>query len=438
MARAALLGLALAATPLAAQRPAPAATVAAAPPANVRAGVDLWRAGDYPGAVAIWQPFANAGDPDAMFNIGQAYKLGRALPLDKVIARDWYRRAAAKGHLPAQANLGILLFQAGEKPEAARWLKMAADRGEMRAQYVLGVAHWNGDGVARSLALAYAYLTRASAQGLTEATGALGNLNQTISPAERSNGQTITASLAVGNGVPTTYATSAAPTNTAQLNRMTMEAVQKPAPMPAVPVVPVPKPVVAKPVPAPVVERPAAVAPPLPKPVPKPVVVASAPAPAAPVPTPAPAAPAPTPVPAARPVVPTSVVTVPVAAPPIAVRPAPPAVRTTELPPAAPPVVQAAAPKPVLPKPIPVAMKPVEKALPAEKSKVADKPKVADKAQVADKSKVADKAKPVETPPGWRVQLGAFGKKAQAEAAWDDVVAKQKTAVGKAKPIYEP
>ena len=132
-----MIGLVMLALPALAQAPKPAvvptATQPAVPP-SVRAGVDLWRAGDYPAAVTIWQPFAATGDADAMFNLGQAYKLGRAVPVDKALARDWYRKAALKNHLPAQANLGILLFQAGEKPEAARWLKQAADRGEMRAQ----------------------------------------------------------------------------------------------------------------------------------------------------------------------------------------------------------------------------------------------------------------------------------------------------------------
>lgn len=394
MARFILAAAVLVAAPgMAQQRPKPVvpAVAAAAVPPSVRAGVDLWRAGDYPGAVAVWQPFANAGDADAMFNIGQAYKLGRALPLDKAIARDWYRRAAAKGHMPAQANLGILLFQAGEKPEAARWLKMAADRGEMRAQYVLGVAHWNGDGVARSLPLAYAYLSRASAQGLTEATGALGNLGRAISPAERASGQGVATSLAAGNGVPATMVASAAPASTAELNRMNMEAVQKPAPAQksavasavAVPIAPV---VVAV-VPKPAVAVAASVAPPKPG-LPKSVVTIAPPVVTGP---PAVVAVAPTVAPAVE-------------------RPAAPAVRMVELPASA----------PLAPAPKPMVVKAVQKPQPVDKLKVAEKPKV------------------VEPAPAWRVQLGAFGKKSQAEAAWAEVVAKQKTAVGKAKPIYAP
>lgn len=402
MARSLLLaGLVLATPVLGAPRPKPAPAAPAPPPPSVRAGVDLWRAGDWAGAVANWQPFAAAGDADAMFNMGQAYKLGRSVPLDKAIARDWYRKAAAKGHLPAQANLGILLFQAGEKAEAAQWLKSAADRGEMRAQYVLGVAHWNGDGVPRSLPLAYAYLARSSAQGLTEATGALNNLTRTISPVERANGWAIATSLSAGNGIPPAYVPAAKPMTVAELNRATLEAVQRPQPA-AQATVAVSPPVVTPP---PITRAPAGTVPP---------------AAAEPVRTPAPApvAPPPKPVAAATTIVapaptPPAITAPPpsVAMPPAIERPAAPEVRTVDLPPAKPVVVAEA-----------VKVPPTAK---AEPEKPAEKPKAAAK-------------KPAEPPPGWRVQLGAFGKQAQAETAWNEIKTKQKAAVGTAKPIYEP
>ena len=313
-----MVGLLLAA-PANAARPKPEPAAPTAPPLSVRAGVELWRNGDWAGAVANWQPFAVAGDADAMFNMGQAYKLGRAVPVDKAIARDWYRKAAIKGHLPAQANLGILLFQAGEKAEAAQWLKSAADRGEMRAQYVLGVAHWNGDGVPRSLPLAYAYLARSSAQGLAEATGALNNLTRSISPVERANGWAIATSLAAGNGIPPAYAAAAKPMTVAELNRANLEAVQRPLPaavkpveaLPAAPLAPAPKPaVVAVPVPQ------------------NPVVVAVA-------------KPAPAPAPPSKVFIPPPVLTT---TPPPVERPPAPEVRTVQVPPAKPIVVADAAP----------------------------------------------------------------------------------------------
>ena len=382
-----MVGLLLAA-PADAARPKPEPAAPTAPPLSVRAGVELWRNGDWAGAVANWQPFAVAGDADAMFNMGQAYKLGRAVPVDKAIARDWYRKAAIKGHLPAQANLGILLFQAGEKAEAAQWLKSAADRGEMRAQYVLGVAHWNGDGVPRSLPLAYAYLARSSAQGLAEATGALNNLTRSISPVERANGWAIATSLAAGNGIPPAYAAAAKPMTVAELNRANLEAVQRPLPA------------AVKPVEA----LPAAALPPAPK-----AAVVAVPVPQNPVVVPV-ANPTPVPAPPSKVFIPPPVLTT---TPPPVERPLAPEVRTVELPPAKPVMVADAAP----------AVKAGATTKPAEKP--TEKPKPADK-------------KPAPPPPGWRVQLGAFGKQAQAETAWAEIKTKQKAAIGTAKPIYAP
>jgi hypothetical protein len=201
-----LLAPAEAATPRRGKEPPPTPQAEpAAPVASVKRGVELWRAGDWPGAVAMWQPFADQGDPDAMFNLGQAYKLGRGVTQDRATALGWYRKAAARGHLPAEANLGILLFQGGDKTESLRWLKLAADRGEMRAQYVLGVMHWNGDGAPRSLPLAWAYLSRSAAQELAEAKTALANLDAVISAWDRASGQQVAASLAAGKGVPANF-----------------------------------------------------------------------------------------------------------------------------------------------------------------------------------------------------------------------------------------
>ncbi len=379
------------------------ATVAPVPPIpSVRNGVELWRAGDWSAAVAMWQPFANAGDADAMFNIGQAYKLGRVFPKDLAAARDWFRRAALKGHLPAQANLGILLYQAGEKPEATRWLKSAADRNEMRAQYVLGVAHWNGDGVPRSLGLAYAYLLRSSAQGLAEATSALGNLGNVISPVERANGSAVAASLSAGLGVPNVFAPAAAkpiPSPAVVLADASARRDQliKAAPIAAQPVVPEIK----APVPA------MTVAPPSSAPVP--LAIAQAPAPAQ---TPAP-----------RPAVNAASVAALAAAFPVAKVPSPQIVPNRPETPLVAPVVQSVA------VPASADVKPFEKPKPLEKpvAPPPSRPKPAEPVIAV---------KPVVRSTGWQVQLGAFAQAAQAKAAWTDFKAKQKQLVGKQAPIY--
>ena len=166
-----------------------AATMATAPAhADVKDGVDAWQRGDYQGAVAEWRPAALAGDADAQFNLGQAYKLGRGVPADLKQAEDWYRRAAKQGHLQAEDNLGLVLFTANRRDEAMPFITRSAERGEPRAQYLLGTAHFNGDLAPRDLARAYALTKRASDAGLGIASARLAQLDTLIPLEQRQRG----------------------------------------------------------------------------------------------------------------------------------------------------------------------------------------------------------------------------------------------------------
>src|SRR5688500_1742372 len=86
--------------------------------AGVKEGVDAWQAGNYAMAIAEWRGPAQAGDADAQFNLAQAYKLGRSVPVDLKLAQDWYQKAAIQGHEQAQTNLGLILFQNGDRKGA--------------------------------------------------------------------------------------------------------------------------------------------------------------------------------------------------------------------------------------------------------------------------------------------------------------------------------
>lgn len=155
---------------------------------SVKAGIDAWQQRDYATALAIWKPLAEAGDADAAFNLGQAYRLGRGVPLDLAAAQSWLERAARKDHLEAQATLGLLLFDSGNRIGGLRWLKAAAEAGEPRALLVYGTALYNGDGVKRDPVLAYAYVSRAAAQGLAPAKTTLADLDRIMPLEQRRQG----------------------------------------------------------------------------------------------------------------------------------------------------------------------------------------------------------------------------------------------------------
>lgn len=159
--------------------------------ADVKAGIDAWENGDYPAAIAAWRPLAEQGDADAQFNLGQAYRFGKGVPVDLTLAEHWYRRAADQGHSQAEDNLGLVLFQNGKQKDALPLIRQAADRGNARAQFVLGTILFNGDLAARDRAAAYAYTMRAANGGLQRAQLRLMEMERYLSAEERRKGQSL-------------------------------------------------------------------------------------------------------------------------------------------------------------------------------------------------------------------------------------------------------
>ena len=171
--------------------------LALAPPlgATVRDGVEAWSRGDYAAAVAEWQGPAEAGDPDAMFNMGQAYRLGRGVPTDMERAEQLYRGAAQAGHVQAADTYGLMLFQSGRREEALPYVQAAATRGDPRAQYLIGIAHFNGDLLERDWERAYAFLTLANATGLPQAAPAIEQMDGFIPLEQRQSAASLARQL---------------------------------------------------------------------------------------------------------------------------------------------------------------------------------------------------------------------------------------------------
>ncbi len=131
-------------------------------------GYQAFAAYDLPDiAVEAWQRAADAGLPDAMYNLsvvleersniaeaerwcrraadarhhGAMSKLGLLLEKrgDIAEAEQWWRRAADVGHHGAMSNLGVLLKMRGDVAEAEHWYRRAADVGNPEAMYNLSV-----------------------------------------------------------------------------------------------------------------------------------------------------------------------------------------------------------------------------------------------------------------------------------------------------------
>ncbi|WP_288410648.1 SPOR domain-containing protein [uncultured Sphingomonas sp.] len=156
------------------------ALLSSAAGADVKAGVDAWARGDWATAVREWQQPAAAGDADAQFNLGQAYKLGRGVKMDMAQAERWYALAAQQGHAQAEDNYGLILFQNGKRADAVKWLERSSQRGEARSQFVLGTMLFNGDAVPKNWRRAYALMTRASSAGLPQAAATLAEMDRYV------------------------------------------------------------------------------------------------------------------------------------------------------------------------------------------------------------------------------------------------------------------
>jgi uncharacterized protein len=227
----------------------------AAAAAGVKAGIDAWQAGDYTGAVRIWRPLADQGSGDAQFNLGQAYRLGRGVPADLRTAQSWFEKAAQQGHAQAQANLGLILHQNGERQRAMPWIRKAAEAGDPRAQYVLGTELFNGDLLPKDWPRAYALMQLSAGQGMPFAVSNLQQMDKLIPLQQRQQGLALSREMqgktparppqaagAVGRAnvppsnsalqstLPAPSRTPAAPVRTAQAPKPAPAAQPRPAP----------------------------------------------------------------------------------------------------------------------------------------------------------------------------------------------------------------
>lgn len=208
------------------------APAAAAPsPPEVKAGIESWQRGDYAGAVARWRPLAEAGNADAQFNLGQAYKLGRGVPANAATAQSWYQKAARQGHEQAQVNVGLLLYNGGRRQEALPWIRKGAEIGDPRAQYILGTELFNGDLVAKDWPRAYALMLRAADGGVPPAADNLKAMDRFIPADQRRQGVALAQRM---GGKPNVFASAAVAVP-----------VQRPAPAAAAPRRPAPAPAAA-------------------------------------------------------------------------------------------------------------------------------------------------------------------------------------------------
>ena len=77
-------------------------------------------------------------DPDSQFDHGMMYAYGEGVPIDRVEAVKWFRKAAEQGYVAAQFHLGFMYHRGlgvdRDYAEAMKWYRKAAEQGHAEAQ----------------------------------------------------------------------------------------------------------------------------------------------------------------------------------------------------------------------------------------------------------------------------------------------------------------
>lgn len=167
------------------------------PAAEIREeGAKAFEAKKMTEAIAIWQKAAEAGNPDAMIDLGTSYFYGEGVSQDRKSGEAWYGKAVALGYFPAQFKLrdaqswallqaALELHQAGKKDEARAKFIEASTLGSETALFDLGVLYENGDGVPQDLRQALKLYQRASALMQQEAVGAAARVTSRLIEREK-------------------------------------------------------------------------------------------------------------------------------------------------------------------------------------------------------------------------------------------------------------
>lgn len=117
--------------------------------------------------VNLIEPLADGGNAEAQNLLGVLYTKGFGTGKDMDRAFELFKKAAEKGDINAQYNLGRL-YKTGapnqkiDFDKAITWFKRAAANGHQRATYSLGYLHYKGLGVPQDYKKAVAWFSKSS------------------------------------------------------------------------------------------------------------------------------------------------------------------------------------------------------------------------------------------------------------------------------------
>ena len=138
--------------------------------AEFQLGLSYLQSGETGKAVDLIRSAANKGQPAAQYRLAKLYEAGEGVKADAGMARQLTERAARAGNRIAMHDLALYYAEGRGDVDmniktAANWFEKAAERGVVDSQFNLGVLSESGQGLPKNLANAYVWYSIAAAQG---------------------------------------------------------------------------------------------------------------------------------------------------------------------------------------------------------------------------------------------------------------------------------
>ena len=157
--------------------------------AQFQLGLSYLEQGRTDEGVDLIRKSANQNQPAAQYRLAKLYEIGEGVAQDSEMARQLTERAARNGNRIAMHDLALYYAEGrgGVKtdlPTAAKWFEKAAERGVVDSQFNLGVLFESGQGLPKNVPDAFVWYSIAATQGDQFAKTRVGVLSDTLPEAD--------------------------------------------------------------------------------------------------------------------------------------------------------------------------------------------------------------------------------------------------------------
>jgi hypothetical protein len=132
-----------------------------------------YQSGNLVEAEQLWIELANQGDPNAQYALGIMHLKKEAQKPEEAAAFSYLLEAAKKQHVASMFNLGVAYWEgrgvARQPEKALNWWEVAAQRDDAGAQFNLGLAYYIGEGRAQNTPKATYWVQQAADNGHPQA-----------------------------------------------------------------------------------------------------------------------------------------------------------------------------------------------------------------------------------------------------------------------------